>query len=338
MTQRLTQVRKGFTLIELLVVIAIIAILIGLLLPAVQKVREAAARSTSTNHLKQIGTALHGYHDALMQFPDFGPELVGNPAVSTCTSVYNKILPNIEQNALVDKTQADGLKQTPTPAAGTVIKPFISPADVSNPTGQTGTGATLRGTTSYAFNPLIFDNNITGVGTGAQTSWPGSIAPANLGRSFQDGTTNTIVVAERYQICQGTANMWASAATGSTGTPTYTAPGVWTTGTTTALTTTRSIFWSVTIPAAAPQGAPTPQLGTRFASGTPACIVGYPQSPHIGGILVGLGDASVRGVSNGSATGTPGTLPTGTAAPTGTYLNWSVSLTPATGEVVGSAW
>jgi prepilin-type N-terminal cleavage/methylation domain-containing protein len=128
--------RPAFTLIELLVVIAIIAILIGLLLPAVQKVREAAARTTCSNNLKQLGLALHNYESAYGYFPTSGegPNTTNQFSAFDTVSTYVQLLPYIEQDTvykLMNETYRYNDSRWPGNQAGAkaTIKTFLCPSN-----------------------------------------------------------------------------------------------------------------------------------------------------------------------------------------------------------------
>jgi len=198
--------RSGFTLIELLVVIAIIAILIGLLLPAVQKVREAAARMKCANNLKQIGIACHSYHDARGFLPRSAMEFVNNDnGTNYFGSWLYILLPYIEQQQNFSPLTSAGYPNLrgmdTTNSWKTAMKVYTCPSDARSasfiaPTSATGSPNTY-GLTSYV-GVEGTDTAFYGTRNGLiLSSDPGGATLSCRLTDIIDGTSNTLMVGER---------------------------------------------------------------------------------------------------------------------------------------------
>jgi prepilin-type N-terminal cleavage/methylation domain-containing protein len=307
---------RAFTLVELLVVIAIIAILIGMLLPAVQKVREAAARSQCMNNVKQMSLATVNAADTNQQILPLGrgwyPNTTGPSPGNGYFGALGHILPFIEQQnvynqAVVLPTDSYGIPggntyqmwsaafwssgTTNVGMADAIVKSYRCPSDPSISTiDQSGQGGMDTTCTSYGFNAQVLVDEWNN----------GAINAPNIPLSFPggipDGTSNTCFYTEHYARCIGNPSA----------------------GTMTPYPTGDNSLFSPANQTGVGIGPSYPQWGPVSTS---QCNFTMPSSGHTAGIMVGMADGSVRFVGQG-------------ISPT----TWWYVMTPQGGEVLGSDW
>lgn len=201
--------RKGFTLIEMLVVIAIIGVLVALLLPAVQKAREAAARTQCVNNMRQMGIGMHNHYDQTRKFPSSGEGV--DPALGTTAfdmhSMFTLILPYIEHNDVYEQFDLDYVYNDSTNAPGNVvaakqaIPEYLCPSNPWRPSS----GRDSLGYGYCDYMPIAYTDIDAAAASGTpirNATWPTnkSIGGMKLGGSnmgdIRDGTSKTIAVME----------------------------------------------------------------------------------------------------------------------------------------------
>lgn len=192
-----SQRRSGFTLFQLLIVLAILALLLGLALPAIQKVREAAARTHCANNLRQIMLAALNCHDTYAKFPPLAGPFPNKDGQGT---LFFYLLPFLEQDNLYASSKGEDEKFSVwnNGVYSKVVKTFLCPADASGGQDPRYEGWLALG--SYGANFQVF-------GDRTANSMQGTPRLA----SITDGLSITIFFAERYQVCDGTPNAWGYA-------------------------------------------------------------------------------------------------------------------------------